>query len=478
MATNTVKKRNIRYLNRDFSSFKKSFNEHLKVYFPDTHNDFNESSVGMMFTELAAYFGDNISFYLDKKFNESFTETAFETRNIFRHAKQLGFKAFGKTAAQGLIDCFLKVPVVLVNGSQRPDMTYAGTIKKGAKLKSKVGKTYETLEDVDFSKVNVNDSRFVQVGERDSQTNQPRNFVLKMSNISIKAGETTTTTFSAGDYKRFASFTLSDSDVLEILKIMDSEGNRWYEVDFLAQDTVFDANQNVGSDLTDVPYVLKLRSVPYRFITEYDISTNKTSIIFGSGDAQTFDGDLIPDLGELSLPTFGKETFTDFAIDPQNFLKTRTLGLAPVNTTLTVTYRVGGGIDTNAGTGEINTVADKTFEVSDSSLNATVVRDVGNSFSVINPNPVTGGAEPLDVEEIRQLIPTMFATQSRLVNAPDFIVRSLSLPAKYGSVFRANAKLNPLNKNSIELIILALDSNRICSHCTKSVETKFKNLSW
>jgi hypothetical protein len=344
LATNTVKKRNIKYLNRDFSSFKTSFIEHLKIYFPDTYNDFNESSVGMMLTELAAYFGDNISFYLDKRFNESFTETAFEGKNILKHAKQLGFKSFGKTAAQGVVDCFIKVPSLVANGKPGPDMRYAGKIKKGAKLKNKVGKTYETLVDLDFSKVNINDSRYVQVGERDPQTNKPRNFVLKVVGVDIKAGETTTATFSAGNYKRFAKFTLSDDDVLEILKIMDSEGNRWYEVDFLAQDTLFDSNTNTGSDATDVPYVLKLRSVPFRFISEYDFSSGKTSFTFGSGDAQSFDGELIPDLGELSLPTFGKETFTDFSIDPQNFLKTRTLGLAPVNTTLTVTYRVGGRI--------------------------------------------------------------------------------------------------------------------------------------
>jgi hypothetical protein len=117
------------------------------------------------------------------------------------------------------------------------------------------------------------------------------------------------------------------------------------------------------------------------------------------------------------------------------------------------------GLDTNAGTEEIDTVAEKIFEVSDSALPTATVRDVGNSFLVTNLDAVTGGQDPLDIEEIRQLIPTMFAAQSRLVNSPDFIVRALSLPAKYGSVFRANAKLNPLNRNSVELIVLAMDAN-------------------
>lgn len=338
-------------------------------------------------------------------------------------------------------------------------MRYAGNVKKGAKLKSKAGKTYETLEDVIFSKVNINDSRFVQVAERDPQTNQPRTFILKVPDITIKAGETKSTTISVGNYKRFLKVSLSDDDVLEILKVTDSEGNQWYEVDFLAQDTVFDSTTNSGADSTTVPYVLKLRSVPYRFISEYDFASGVTSLIFGSGDAQSFDGDLIPDLGDLSLPIFGKDTFTDFSLDPQNFLRTRTMGLAPVNTTLTITYRVGGGLDTNAGTGDIDSVADKSFEVSDSSLTQSVIRDVANSFSVLNSKPIQGGNDELDIEEIKQLIPALFASQSRLVNPPDFIARSLSMPAKFGSVFRANAKLNSLNKNSVEVIILSRDAN-------------------
>jgi len=69
---------------------------------------------------------------------------------------------------------------------------------------------------------------------------------------------------------------------LEVIQIVDSEGNQWYEVDYLSQDTVFDTVTNTNSDSAAVPYVLKLRSVPYRFITEYNFNTGKTSIIFGS----------------------------------------------------------------------------------------------------------------------------------------------------------------------------------------------------
>jgi hypothetical protein len=460
-------------LPRDFESQKQAIISHLKTYFPNDIQDFNESSVGMMFVEIGAYVGDAFNFYLDKRFNESFTETANETKNIFKHAKQLGFKAFGKTAAVGFVDAFLRVPARNNLGKIEPNMNFAGKVKRGAKLKSKSGNTYETLEQIDFSKVDINDPNFTQVAERNAQTSEPTTFVLKVKDVYVKAGETRSTTFTVGDYVRFRELTLSDDDVLEIIKIIDSDGNQWFEVDYLAQDTVFESTVNSGANADTVPYVLKLRSVPFRFISEFDFSTGKTSITFGSGDAQSFDGELIPDLGDLSLPVFGKDTFTDFALDPQNFLKTRTLGLTPVNTTLTVQYRVGGGFDSNAGTGEIDNVVEKSFEVSDSSLPIATVRDVANSFSVLNSSPIIGGNDELEPDEIKHLIPAQFAAQSRLVNAPDFIARALSMPARFGSVFRANARLNPLNRNSLELIVLSLDNN---GHCVPAPAQLKQNL--
>ncbi len=467
MATTLQKKRNIKYLNRDFESFKRDIvNNYIKVYFPDIYEDFNEASMGVMLVELMSFIGDNLSFYLDRVFNESFISSAREEKNVAKHAKHLGFKYFGKSAAAGQVDCFLKVPAIITNQQILPNMQYAGTFKKGtSKFKNSSGLTYETLVDIDFSKVNINDPNVVTVVDRNPTTKQPTSFALKLKNIDVKAGETKTTTFTVGAYKPFLKLTIPDNDVLEVVSIKDSENNIWYEVDFLAQDTVFDSVPNLNSDSADVPYVLKLRSVPQRFITEYDPVTKKTSCIFGTGDALNFDNDLIPNLGDLSIPLFGKDTFTDYSIDPQNFLKTRTLGLAPINTTLTVTYRVGGGQETNAGAGEVKGVAAKgTFEVGDSSLSSQVVESVGNTLSVTNPTPILGGRDEFSLDEIKQLISAYFAAQARTVTREDFIVRTLTIPPKFGSVFRAHAKNSHTNKGAVELVVLSRDNNgNVCS---------------
>jgi len=458
MATNTQKKRNIRYLNRDFDSFKKDIIEHLRIYFPDTVEDFNESSVGMMLTEKLAFIGDNLSFYLDKKFNESFIQTAKEKKNVFKHGKQQGYKAFGKSPAVGKIDGYLRVPATASNGQIIPDMRYAMTISKGANCRSNNGESYETLLEIDFSTVDITDSNFVQVSTR-APDNTPTSFVLRVPDIDLIAGETKNSDFSVGAYESFKSITIPEDDVIEVISVTDSEGNSWYEVDFLAQDTVFDGVANSGQDSSDVPYLLTLRSVPYRFVTEYNIETNRTSIKFGSGDAYTFDGDLIPDLGDLALPLYGRDTFTDFALDPQNFLKTRTLGLAPVNTTLTVNYRVGGGASSNAGAGEVNIVTESEYEIGDTTLDEVVIRDVASSFAVYNRKPISGGRDEFAIEEIKELISANYASQSRIVTDADFIARALSMPVRFGSVFRAGVRKGIVNKNSVEMFILSKDSN-------------------
>ena len=160
----------------------------------------------------------------------------------------------------------------------------------------------------------------------------------------------------------------------------------------------------------------------------------------------------------ITLLTLYELYFTDFTIDPQNFLTTRTLGLAPVNTTITVKYRVGGGIESNAGADELNRVVSSVFDIGDSTLDAATIRETGNSFTVINPIPIQGGKDETPIEELRQLIPANFAAQARVVTVEDYIVRTLSMPSKFGSVFRAHARPSKNNSRAIELTVLSRNS--------------------
>ena len=79
----------VNYLNKDFSDFRDNLIEFAKVYFPNTYNDFNEASPGMMFIEMAAYVGDVLSYYIDSSFRESLLAYAEEKRNIILYLNHL-----------------------------------------------------------------------------------------------------------------------------------------------------------------------------------------------------------------------------------------------------------------------------------------------------------------------------------------------------------------------------------------------------
>ena len=86
------KGRDIKYLNKDFVDFRTNLIEFAKTYFPTTYNDFNESSPGMMFIEMASYIGDVLGYYIDDTLKESLLTTAEDRENIFELAKMMGYK--------------------------------------------------------------------------------------------------------------------------------------------------------------------------------------------------------------------------------------------------------------------------------------------------------------------------------------------------------------------------------------------------
>ena len=76
-------KRDIRYVNRDFSTLRDQLINYSKTYFPNTYNDFTPASPGVMFMEMAAYIGDVLSFYVDNQFQETFIQYARQTQNLY-----------------------------------------------------------------------------------------------------------------------------------------------------------------------------------------------------------------------------------------------------------------------------------------------------------------------------------------------------------------------------------------------------------
>ena len=80
-------KKDVKYLNKDFAQFRQNLINFTRQYFPNTYNDFNETSPGMMFIEMASYVGDVLSYYTDQSFRESVLNNAQESANILNLAQ-------------------------------------------------------------------------------------------------------------------------------------------------------------------------------------------------------------------------------------------------------------------------------------------------------------------------------------------------------------------------------------------------------
>jgi hypothetical protein len=452
MPRTSVKKnmvKSVNYLNKDFNDFRNNLIEFAKVYFPNTYNDFNEASPGMMFIEMAAYVGDVLSYYIDSSFRESLLAYAEEKRNIYNIAQSFGYKPKVTSAASTVLDVFQTVPAL----NQEPDFRYALNIKAGSVAKSSAtGTTFRMLEDCNFKFSSSYDPRIVTVFETDSGA--PTKFLMKKK-VKAESGTIVSEVFSFGTATKYSQVKLANEDVIEIISVTDSNSNTWYEVDSLARDTIFeDMENNSTNDPTSVinrdtaPYILKLKKTSRRFTTYIDENDN-TILRFGAGISDNPDEEIIPnpDMVGSSLP--GSPTYLTTAFDPSNFLKTKAFGLAPSNTTLTVKYAHGGGIDDNVNADDITELSSVSYEIQDDLLTTSLVNDAKSSVAVTNPKPATGGSAGQSIREVRESALGHFQAQQRAVTKEDYIIRAYSLPAKYGNVAKAHmVQDDQLNKSA------------------------------
>jgi len=452
MARTSVKKnmvKSVNYLNKDFSDFRDNLVEFAKIYFPNTYNDFNEASPGMMFIEMAAYVGDVLSYYIDSSFRESLLAYAEEKRNIYSIAQSFGYKPKTTSPSSVVLDVFQSVPAL--NG--KPDLRYALNVEAGAAITAgSTGTTFRTLEDANFKFSSSFDPRDTTILESDSGV--VTKFLLKKK-IKAESGIVVTETFSFGTATKYSQIKLANPDVIEVISCTDSDNNTWYEVDSLARDTVFEdmeANTLNSPDLVEdretVPYILKLKKVSRRFTVFID-ENDQTIIRFGAGISDNPDEEIVPnpDMVGSNLP--GSPSKLTTAFDPSNFLKTKAFGLAPSNTTLTFKYSYGGGIDDNVNSGDVTNVSSISYQIQDTLLNASSVQESKDSVAFTNVNPATGGSSGQTVREVRENAIAYYQAQQRAVTKEDYIVRAYSLPAKYGNIAKVHlGQDDQLNKDA------------------------------
>ena len=441
MPRTSVKKnmvKSVNYLNKDFSDFRDNLIEFAKVYFPNTYNDFNEASPGMMFIEMAAYVGDVLSYYIDSQFRESLLAYAEEKWNIYTIAQSFGYKPKTTSPSSVVLDVYQSIPAL----NQIPDLRYALNVEAGTTITAgSTGTTFRTLEDCNFKFSSSYDSRETSILESDSGV--VTKFLMKKK-VKAESGNIITETFSFGAATKYSQIKLANTDVIDIISVTDSDSNKWYEVDSLARDTVFEDMEintlnspDLVEDRETVPYILKLKKVSRRFTTFIN-ENDQTLLRFGAGISDNPDEEIVPnpDMVGSNLP--GSPSKLTSAFDPSNFLKTRAFGLAPSNTTLTIKYSYGGGIDDNVNVGDVTNISSISYQIQEALLNASSVQESKDSVTFTNVNPATGGSSGQTIREVRESALAYYQAQQRAVTKEDYIVRAYSLPAKYGNIAKVH----------------------------------------
>ena len=471
--------REINYLNKDFDSFRADLINYAQTYFPTTYTDFDPSSPGVMFMEMASYVGDVLSFYLDSQIQENFLQYTRQTNNIYDLAYMFNYKPKTTGLSTVELDFFQEVPAKEVNGKIVPDFDYALYIGANTQISSNSATVNFTIEDpIDFSVSNSLDPTTITISQISS--NQPTYYLLKKKRNAV-SGTINNTTFSFGAPEEFPTVNIDGTNIAGIIDCIDSDGNEWYEVDHLAQDMVFDGikNTNVNDpnnyqNSDGTPYVLKNKQVQRRFTTRF-LNQTTLQLQFGSGNPSVLDEEVIPNpfnVG-IGLP-FEKNKLTT-AYSPTNFIFTNTYGIAPSNTTLTLRYYSGGGVEANVPANSITGINTSNVRFNKSGLNSTTANYIFGTIATNNENPASGGQDGDTVEEIRQNTISQYSSQLRNVTANDYLVRALSMPSRYGVISKGHVQKPKANENLTSLDLYVLSQNQNGSLKTASSSLK-KNL--
>lgn len=437
-------KKDISYLGKDFGQFRKGLIDFTKQYFPDTYVDFNESSPGMVFLELAAYVGDVLSYYADSNLKESMLEQASERANIFDIAKSLGYNPNNVVPAYVTLDVFHIIPSIGAGAAVAPDFNYALSIKPGMRVKQNNGAAiFRTLDSIDFAYSSSTSPTEITIYESNATTKLPTYYLLKKQ-VRAVSGDVKTATYSFTTPLAYDKIVLPDTNISEIISVVESDGDNWYQVPYLAQDTIFEDVPNLAENDPDLaqyrsssPSLLKLKKTAKRYITRLR-SDNKLELQFGAGISDNNDEEIVPNPDNVGNGLAGFRRNVDVDIDPSNFLYTRTYGQAPSNTTLTITYTIGNGIVDNVPANVLTLV--NFVEYNDdinTSNSGNLVNFVKSTIAVNNSGPASGAKTSDTLQDIKNNALANFATQNRLVTREDYIIRAYSMPAKFGSVAKA-----------------------------------------
>jgi len=452
---------NVSYLNKTFGDFKANLINYAQTYFPTVYNDFSEATPGNMFIEMSSYVGDVMSFYLDTQVQENFLLYAKERENLFALSYVLGYRPKISYASIADVDLYQLIPSITSGGVLKPDYTYALVVPENTELTSATNVKFLTTEKVDFRETGSLSISFVD-----------SNYYLLKKSVKAISAEIRSTTISFSTPQKFSISTISDTNILQILDATDTQNNRWYEVPYLAQSTIFDRAENPNSGSDGVPYLVQLRRAPRRYVSRF-LSDNTLQLEFGAGVSNKSDSTILPNPDNIQLGLVPGISNLYNNYNKASVFYTQEYGLAP-SSDITVRYLVGGGITSNVPANSITTINNAT-SFFPSGITGPLATSILQSLASTNPFPSAGGRDGDQIEEIRNNALYAYQSQLRAVTREDYMVRALSLPSDFGSIAKVYvtqdmamemlptptvATTEGRNPLSLDMYILAYDVNK------------------
>jgi len=462
------------YLSKDFQDLRSDLIRYAQTFFPDKIKDFSEAGLGGMFVDLAASVGDTMTYYLDHQFTELSWSDAIELTNIQRHLRNAGVKITGSSPSTVTLTFLIEVPAVYTSSGYVPQENALPIILAGTVASSSGRVSFTTVDDLNFNERDRGGflKATVVVGETDDSGN-PLTYILSRD-VTATSSTRASESFSVpSGYNPFYAVTLTNSSVSRIVNVVDTERNSYYEVESLTQDTVYSAVANSSYDSKTVSDSLEVIPAPRRFTTSTDLGSRLTTLTFGGGD-NSLDEKTVLDPSSLALPLYGRGTVPRYSLDPNSLLRSKSLGVAPSNTTLSVIYEYGGGLSHNVSANSIRSVTSLSMVFPGLPSNA-IATSVRSSVDVLNVSAASGGAGQPSVEDLRLQIPAARNSQLRVVTKEDLIARVYSLPSKFGKVSKAGCRSNPSNSMSKQLYVLGYDSTGKLARASDSLKLNLRN---
>ena len=480
----------INYLNKDYNDLLDNLIRYSRTYYPNTFNDFSPASPARIFMEMASYVGDVLSFYLDNQVQENFLLYARQSNNIYDMAYMYGYTPKISNAASGDVELFQQIPSIYDGTQYVPDYSFAVKIPQYTRLANNTGGgngsySYYTLNDTDFTVSSSFDPTEVTVYEVD-QGGNPVFFLLKKS-TKITSGDIVTKSLIFNDYVPYPTKTLKVSQFLSIIDVVDQDGNVYYEVDYLGQETIFDKelnrsyiDPNKTQDVNDAPYVLSAIKTDRRFTVRV-LSTNTIALQWGAGKYGN-DGDenIVPNQNNVGLGLSYEQKKLTTAFSPQNFIFTNSYGIAPSNTTLRVRMFTGGGFASNAPANSITIIDSAAVSYVNIPNDISLGNYIFGSISCNNPEPLTGGRGADTLNDIRENSMASYGSQLRTVTLDDYIIRTLSMPSIYGRVDKVYAQKPQLTDQqtstieTVNLFVLGRNNDRRLNYLSNTVKENIR----